>query len=114
MRSFSKDAPCSKIDVYNCFFGEGSVEHEDTHRSTDITRARNIIGRNVPRRLVEQGHAVYITYRGQEHIKLTEEGENWLLHGTLRYLKNNPQKFEQVENPPIRWRKRFANACTEA
>ena len=112
MRVFTKEAPCSKIDIYNCFYGAGSFYNDDDLRSCDIVRARSIIGRNVPRRLVEQGHAVLVQLRGQEHIKLTEEGNNWLIKGVNRYLKNNPDKFSLVENPPARWRRRFADVCT--
>lgn len=105
-KQFSKDHPCTKIELYNCFFGVDSTQ-DDVARSSDITRAKAIIGRNVPSRLIQAGHAEMTIVGGEQHIALTVEGQAWLLHGTQRYLKNQPERARDIEILPRHWRRRF-------
>lgn len=105
-RKFTKSQPCSKIDIYNCFYGVGSTQ-DDQGRSSDITRARAIIGRNVVYRLCQAGHAELTILGGISYIALTDEGMAWLNHGVKRYLKNQPEKARDIEVLPRHWRRRF-------
>ena len=107
-RQFTKEDPCTKVHIYNCFHSDTDVMDWDGGlKSTNITRAKAIIGINVPRRLVYDGHAEMINVGGQQHIKLTVEGMNWLIHGVKRYLKNQPEKAKDIEQLPRHWRRRF-------
>lgn len=104
--SFSKDRPCSKVEVWNAFHGDGAITHGGMP-ATDLARARAIIGRHVPRALRKQGRAFEVESQGQYLLVLTEGGDSWLRTGTLRYLKNHPERVDEVENLPIRWRKQI-------
>ena len=105
-RKFSKERPCSKIEIWNAFYGTGSVKLADGSRSTDLSRARSIIGRHVPRVMCTEGRAEYATVDGEDHICLTMRGEVWLRVGLERYIENNPDRKHEVENPPFRTTRR--------
>lgn len=104
IREFTKDRPCNKIDIWNCFYGRGA-SRIGRLPSTDMVRARSIIGRHVPTKLTLQGKARLHEEGGEFRITLTPEGVEWLKKGAKRYLMNHPDKLDQMENCPIRWKK---------
>lgn len=104
-RVFTKTEPCTKVDVYNCFFGEGSTVWGDgVTRSSNIVRAKSYIGRHVPYRLCAAGRAEMVMDGDEPHIRLTGDGQRWLAAGCLRYITNHPHRVSDIEVLPRRWR----------
>lgn len=111
-RQFTDGERCSKVEIYNCFYGQGSRGHEDGLRSSDVVRARAYIGRNVPYRMCQAGHAEEVEIDGELHWKLTMEGRTWLTVGLKRYLKNRPDRVHDLTAPARRVLKTVANNDT--
>lgn len=107
IKQFTKDAPCSKVDIWNCFRGHKFTLWRDGTHSVDIVWARSVIGRHVPRALVNAGRAEIQEVDGEMHIRTTEVGEEWLVDGTFRYVSNQPERFQELINPPKRWKNHF-------
>ena len=102
VRQFTKENPCTKVDLWNCF------RSKRRFTAVPIVKAQEIIGRNVPNHLVNQGFAT----RDDEKIRLTSEGEEWLKKGAERYIRNQIKKgytgiMSDVENPMRGWVQEF-------
>ena len=91
---FTKDRPCSKVEIWNCFRGPRNW------RSRPIVDARAVIGCNVPNVLIKAGRARMSSSGRVDTIALTEEGREWLKTGLKRYLVNNPQRASEAKNLP--------------
>ena len=99
VRVFTKNEPCNKVDIWNCFRAEAGNKFV----SVPIVEARDAIGISVPSHLVRAGRAEMI--KGGDSIRLTSEGKTWLRAGTVRYVRNqvkggNTDIVESVYNPP--------------
>ncbi len=103
-RKFTKDRPCSKIEIWNAFYGPGA-QRAGGVGATDIVRARAIIGRHVPRALVMASRAHEMEKSGEHLLVLTAVGDEWLKKGIRRYLLNHPERLDEAENLPVRLRK---------
>lgn len=102
VRVFTKDSPCCKIDLWNCFRGKRGFI------SVPVTVANSKIGRYVPKHLVGKGRATFSTVRGEERITLTKEGAQWLKIGTGTYIGGQIKKkhfavIDDVQNPLMEW-----------
>ena len=107
VREFTKDRPCNKIDIWNAFRGKRRFV------VTTMRDAKMVIGENVPGHLVRNGRAEFIERKGEECIKLTAEGEEWLKKGATIYIRNqhkagNKNVLSSVLNPMSSWREQFA------
>lgn len=100
--TFSKDQPCTKIEIWNCFRARTGF------RVVPVVEARRMMGRSVPNHLVREGKAEHVTNRRGECLKLTPDGEQWLTEGTERYvrnkLKHEPSIVRRLQNPLRRWK----------
>lgn len=84
VKVFTKDNPCTKRDLWECFVGPTGF------RTVLVVEAHSVIGVNAPRGMEKMGRlAVKRTPRG-EYYTLTAEGREWLKKGVLSYAKNHP------------------------
>lgn len=103
VRTFTKNQPCNKIDIWNCFRGRRGF------KKVAIVEAQAEIGRHVPGHLVAQGKADRVTMRdGTEALELTDYGKQWLTAGTERYIRNQTKKgytatIDDVSHPLKKW-----------
>lgn len=92
---FTKENPCTKIEIHNCF-SRGGV-----YANQPLVQAQTIIGENCPKYLIKSGYVVVRTIAQVDHYCLTPEGDNWLRLGIRRYLTIHPERLgECIELPP--------------
>lgn len=97
VKVFTKEAPCTKLEIWNTFrtaTGFAGV-------STVIAHSQ--IGKNVPRVMEREGRITLEERHGVEYYKLTPEGEEWLLTGMQRYLRNHPAHVPMAHHLPKSW-----------
>lgn len=94
---FTKDAPCSKFDIWQCFRSTSGFVAVRT------VVAQSIIGLNVPRIMEREGRLVREEMGGVEFYALTPEGKAWLMAGFQAYLKNHPAHVALAKALPISW-----------
>lgn len=91
VRVFSREHPCTKIELFNCFTGEfGYVRRP-------VVEARGEIGENAPKYLLQKNYCVYRTDKGIDYYELTQTGEEWLTKGVESHLKRHPDDFAKLE-----------------
>ena len=91
---FTKSNPCTKIEIWNAFRGRRGF------KQAEESEVLATIGKNVPRVLVNEGRAErFKTARG-DFYRLTPEGQEWLMVGLRRYLRNYPEKAKRAVNLP--------------
>lgn len=97
VKVFTKDNPCTKVDIWNCFRGRrGFVQVEES-------QVFSVIGKNAPRGMLAKGRVERTKTAKGDMYRLTDEGVDWLMQGTRRYLKNNPDKRALCRNLPKDW-----------
>lgn len=106
VRAFTKNRPCNKIDIWNCF------RNGRRFKAVSVTMARGIIGAHVPNHMIAAGRLERVEIRGTESYRLTPDGEAWLKKGTETYIRNQYKKgykgvLEDVSYPMSAWRKKF-------
>lgn len=96
VRLFTKDRPCTKLDIWRCFYhpkaGFVRVQVDTVHAE---------IGLNAPRGMVAQARLARVESKGVEVYGLTPEGEQWLILGIMAYVKNHPLEASSVGHIPI-------------
>lgn len=85
VKVFTKDKPCSKVDLHNCFYLGGS-----TPLSRPVVEARGEIGLNAIKYLKREGYAIEHETNGVDYWTLTVEGIEWLRKGLARHLELHP------------------------
>lgn len=100
IKVFTKDSPCTKADLWRCF------RERNEFVMVPVPIAHSIIGVNVPRGLEAKGRMTVEKDHGTDYYCLTEEGEEWLLAGMQRYLKNHPAEIPNTKYLPRSWRLR--------
>lgn len=98
VKVFSKDAPCTKLEIWQTFRGPKGFKP-----NVPVVEAQAIIGANVPRVMEREGRLYRHELRGVEYYSLTDAGEEWLLDGMQRYLKNHPTHAAQADFLPASW-----------
>lgn len=94
---FTRERPCSKLDIWNCFRGRrGFVRVRVVH-------AHSTIGLNAPRYLKRMKYVTRVNTATAEYLQLTEEGKEWLLLKFEQYLKNHPTDRQHAANVPRGW-----------
>lgn len=85
VKVFTKDNPCTKVDIWNCFRGPMGFT------LIQVDRAHSIIGKNAPRVMLKNG---YIERRagkmGQDLYLMTSKGREWLIQGIASHLRRHP------------------------
>lgn len=96
-RVFTRDDPCTKVDLHNAFFRQGQ------YRDTPVVDARAIIGVNAPKYLIREGYVEEKLRGGVDWYVLTIKGKAWLRTGVIRYLELHPERaVDCIEPPPGR------------
>ena len=90
-RVFTKDAPCTKVHLWNAFIGANGL------RKLAVVHSRGEIGLNAPKYLKNNGYIVVLEEKGVEYYEWTPEGEVWLRKGLLRHLELHPEEIPQVQ-----------------
>lgn len=85
---FSRENPCTKADLWKCFYRNGDFVR------VPVIESRAIIGLNAPKYLIAKGYAVmrHDKKAGVDLYQLTESGEVWLSKGYAAYVKANPEQ----------------------
>lgn len=96
-RVFTKDAPCTKFDLWQCFRGECGFLRVPT------VTAHAQIGLNAPRVMEREGRVTKQEVKGVEYYVLTDDGEDWLFEGMRRFLKNHPSRAAEASHLPTEW-----------
>lgn len=85
-KQFTKDNPCTKVDLHNCFF------HGARYVNRPVVEAKMEIGENAPKYLIREGYVVVRMIDNVDYYCLTPLGDAWLRTGILRYLTLHPEK----------------------
>jgi|SRR5471030_1188101 len=92
-RVFTRDNPCTKVDLFNCFKGE------DQFVARAVVETRGEIGLNAPKYMVKNGFVRRYDSGNIEYYELTDEGRDWLIAGLKRHLELHPEDEGKVERP---------------
>lgn len=90
VRVFSKENPCSKRDVWECFRGPNGFQR------VQVSTAHSMIGINVPRVMERNGHLVKNATPQGDFLTLTPGGRDWLERGIRAYVRNHPAERSEV------------------
>lgn len=91
VKVFTRDNPCTKVDLHNCFVGP-----DGKYRRRAVVEARAEIGENAPKYLLKQNFAVYRTEKNIDYYELTEAGKAWLKTGLDGHLRRHPDDARHV------------------
>ena len=80
VKTFSRENPCTKKDLWSCF------RDAQGFRKVQTAQAHALIGINAPRVMERNGYLVRATRRGIDWFVLTAEGEFWLTRGIQSYV----------------------------
>ena len=94
-RVFTREQPCTKIDLHNAFFRGGS------YRDTPVVDARAVIGINAPKYLLREGIVIERLSDGVDWYVLTAKGRGWLRTGIIRFLELHPERAGDCIEPPF-------------
>lgn len=97
-KHFTKENPCTKIDLHNCFYRGGRYVNRP------VVEAKTEIGENAPKYLIREGLVVVREIAGVDTYVLTPEGDQWLRTGILRYLALHPDRAGECKFPPPGYR----------
>lgn len=93
IKKFTKDNPCSKIELWNCFRGPSGF------RMAPVVEAHSVIGLNAPKYLLRESYATTRASAGVDYYVLSPAGERWLTKGLAAHLKRHPSEARRVQNP---------------
>ena len=82
VRQFTRQNPCSKLDIWNCFCRGG----EEPQYAVEIGVAHSIIGIYTPREMRRAGRLLKINGAQVDTYVLTEKGMEWLSTWRKKYL----------------------------
>lgn len=85
VKVFSREEPCTKVDLHNCFYLGGGAP-----LSRAVVEARGEIGLNAIKYLKREGYAIEHETDGVDYWTLTPEGVEWLRKGLARHLELHP------------------------
>lgn len=88
---FSRDNPCTKLHLHNCF------ATADGYAPRPVVDAQAEIGLNAPRYMERKGYLHCVTRKSVDYYVLTSEGEQWIAQGIARYIKNHPSEAGRVK-----------------
>lgn len=91
---FTKEDPCTKVDLHNCFYAGGRYVNRP------VVEAKAVIGENAPKYLIREEFVVVRTIDNIDYYCLTPEGDEWLRRGIVRYLDLHPERVADCNFPP--------------
>ena len=83
---FTKENPCSKVELHNCFYRGGK------YVARPVVEARTVIGVNAPKFLIREGYVIQNSIKGVDFYCPTPAGREWLEKGIARYLGLHPER----------------------
>jgi len=93
-RLFTRDDPCTKIDLHNAFWRDGK------YQDTPVVDARAVIGLNAPKYLLREGFIQERSIGGVDWYVVTWKGKAWLRSGIIRFLELHPERAGECNEPP--------------
>ena len=94
VKVFTRDNPCTKLDVWNCFRGSRGF------RRVQVDEAHSIVGLNAPRNMLKNGYITIVEHRQSEYYALTASGVKWLSSRFKKYLERHPNDRKRAKNVP--------------
>ena len=91
VRTFTKESPCTKKDLWQCFRGPAG------YRRVLVVVAHSQIGVNAPRVMERNGYLVKSATPQGDFLTLTESGRQWLDKGIRAYVKNHPSERDDIQ-----------------
>lgn len=91
VRTFTRENPCTKKDLWQCFRGPTG------YRRVLVAVAYSQIGVNAPRVMERQGYLVKNATPQGDFLTLTESGRQWLDKGIRAYVKNHPSERDDIQ-----------------
>ena len=92
---FTRDSPCTKIDLHNCFY------RNMRYAAIPVIEAQTIIGKNAPKYLLAKGFITLQTTKGVDFYAPTAKGDAWLREGVLRFLELHPERIGECNHRPL-------------
>lgn len=92
-RVFTRDNPCTKLDIWNCFKSSTGFAR------VDVPTAQSLIGVNVPRVMERNGYLVVDRLPQGDFYTLTEDGQKWVTRGIISFIKNHPSRANELAYP---------------
>lgn len=89
-RVFTREEPCTKVHIWNCFISPTGLQ------AIPVVHSRGKIGLNTPKYLYREGYMDYFTEQNVEYCIMTPTGEEWLRKGLKRHLELHPDERAQV------------------
>lgn len=99
VKVFTRDAPCTKVHLWNCF--RGVVAHALRFVARPVVEAQGEIGKNSAKHMIGKGYLVYRTVGNIDYYVLTAKGEAWLADGLAAHLRRHPDQASSVLLPVI-------------
>lgn len=91
VRTFTRENPCTKKDLWQCFRGPAGYSR------VLVSVAHSLIGVNAPRVMERQGYLVKDQTAQGDYFMLTAPGQAWLEKGIRAYVKNHPAERGEVQ-----------------
>lgn len=92
VKQFSRDQPCTKLEIWNCFKGRRGW------RRVQVDIAHSKVGINAPRYMLKQGYLTVGENRQVEYYSVTRKGQDWLWTKFRSYLINHPEDRSRAIN----------------
>ena len=89
-RVFTREEPCTKVHLYNCFMRNGRFVRRA------VVEARGDIGLNAIKYLKNKNLAVAYSEGNIDYWELTPDGKEWLEKGLVRHLELHPEDIRLV------------------
>lgn len=100
-KQFTKQNPCNKKDIHNCFVATRMVRGNNTkYIKRTLVSTYEAIGKRVTGLLVSNERAVIYSENNIDYCMLTDEGKNWLDKGIRAWIANHSSRVNEVINPP--------------
>lgn len=90
VKVFTREAPCTKVDIFLCFSKGGE------YVKVPVIQGRGIIGLNTPKYLIKKGLMYEMTQGGIDYWHLSMAGEEWLTAGLARHLELHPEDASRL------------------
>ena len=104
VRTFTKEDPCTKLDIWNCF------RRREGFAAIQVDAAWSQIGKNAPRVMERNGYLIRANGDNGDYYQLTVEGQEWLEKGFRSFLRNHPHRGKEAKflpRPPGARRRRI-------
>lgn len=95
VKVFSRDLPCTKIDILNCFHGP------EGYRPRPTVETRGEIGENAPKYLSKKGYMRTYQRNWVDYQELSETGKRWLEDGIKSLLRREPGELRKIAHLPV-------------